>query len=482
MPERPKGTSWNFTTKQKDVIGLGLKEQRMLVDGGVRCGKSTAIAYLVDFICSHTPDMVFFIFRKNYEGIKTDTQLIFKQKPGWLTPNKGIWKDGGKQFNYYNGSIIYFRHAQDTDNLPGITMGGAWFEEVTRIKEEVFDYVNSTRLTQWSEDSVKKYLEKKTPSGESYSDLVKQNKLLLPKNYMFMSTNPEAGWVKERFVNENPVLKENVYRRTLTTWDNFDNLPASFKEQMDFASDEFKRIYYEGSWEFSEGRVYPEFKTDRHIISVDFDDNLDFSNLRVVIALDPALNRSKFGVLFTAILPNGKTYWFDELAFNGRRIEEIRWKSVPEIVAAIKDKVKKYNLINPTYLIDTSANAKEITSLESLSSQLKRMGIPVQNAKKTLERDTIFAIKSGFKNEKILVSERCEYTIKELSLFRWGKNEKPIDEDNDLLDCARFCWNHHAAPKDTYQMQLARAKEMYKNTWDSKTVYKNWLKEIGFIK
>lgn len=456
-----------WTGKQLNIINSLEESNKIFVEGGVRSGKSFLICWLIDWICTRTPGMTALILRKSYESIKTDTHIIFKSNPGFLTPDKGTWADGSRQFNYHNGSKIYFRHAEGAEHLLGITAGLVFFEQVELIAERDFDLIKNTRLSQWGGKNLAtvEYL-------KNYNELINQNKLLYPRNWLFMTANPRAGWVKSRYIDNS---EDGLLRFHVSTFDNMENLPEEYIADMSTASDEFKRVYFDGSWEFNSGLVYPEFG-DKNIVEPEWEAVTDFRAVkyRTYLAIDPGYSNSKFAVIMAAVLADGRVYVFDEVVKNGKSVQEWEKVGLNEIIDEIKGKFNRYKFKPNINIIDYASNRKELTSGESLSMQFIKAGIPVTNSIKTDEMATIFRIKDLFKNGKIIINSRCRNLIRELGLFRWHEKKinTAVDEDNDCLDCLRYIINSTPRP----QTGMLDIKEESSQQWGNRNMYKEWLK------
>src|ERR1035437_3142562 len=177
----------------------------------MRSGKSVVMCWMIDFICRNTPNMIFLVGRKSFESLKTDTQLIFERNPGILQKKYGEFKDGKRQIDYYNGSRIYFRHFDKPEGLIGMTVGGIYFEQAEEVSEEDYKFV-ITRLSQWGgkNTTTANYL-------SNNKEAIATGKLLYPRNYLFLTANPKACWLKDFFINKQVDGFKNIH---LTIFDN----------------------------------------------------------------------------------------------------------------------------------------------------------------------------------------------------------------------------------------------------------------------
>lgn len=456
--------TWN--KKQLEIVKALATDSKFFIEGGVRSGKSLVILWMIDYLCRKMPGTVCLILRKSFESIKTDTHVILNKNPGILNmadengKKKGEWKDGKRQFDYSNGSTIYFRHTEGAEDLLGVTAGIIFFEQAELMNEADYDLIKNTRLSQWGGDNIqtRSYLNKLGPA-------IQAGKYFIPRNYLFISANPRASWIKSRYIDQNPA-DEGIRHFHVSTYDNMENLPEAYQAEMDNVSDAFRRRYFDGSWQFNAGLVYPEFD-DSNIVEPPFDLDIKFNQLRTIIAIDPGYAKSKFAVLMGAVLPDGRLYIFDEVVKNGAKVEEFEKVGIPEVITEIRSKYDKHKFVPAKGLIDPASNAK-IAGMESVTKQFQRYGIILGNAKKPNEQESMWRIKQLLKEKRIIVNSRCRQLIREFGLFKFHEKKLDtfVDEDNDCLDCLRYIVND--SPR-----AISPGSDLENPYAD---IYKNWLK------
>ncbi len=442
---------WNALQKQltntfmREVHRPDIETVKFFAHGGKGAGKSVIMLWLINFICEHTPGITFLIVRKTFSGLKTDTINILKREPGILKGVKGKWRDGEQEFVYDNGSIIYFKHLENNEELTiGPTFGGIYVEQIELCDEEDFILLKQ-RLRQFSRNH---------EYHEVYKDAIK-NKVLLPaKNYLMLSANPRGGWVMNKLVKDN---NNEFTQISMPSYANEDNLPKEFFDK--YASDSFKRRNYEGLWEGLKGLIYPEFNQN-NILESSFNDKIDISKLNNYIIIDPGYVTSKFAIMFGCVLQNdvlykGKTYSkgslyvYDELCFNGKDVEDADKKFIPEIAVSIKNRIKKHGLTTYTGIIDPACKIRKSNGPTEYQ-QLVECGISCIEAKKTGELASINKINSMFRARKIFVSLNCAVFLQEIEVYSYKVNalgeidekEQPEDKSNDVMDCLRYFVNH----------------------------------------
>jgi hypothetical protein len=490
----------DFNDKQLEAINSMKKGcNSFFFEGGVRSGKSVLAAWMIDYICSHTPGMEAYIYRDTFESIRKDTHRIMEDKPGFLN-GKGVWKFGHKEFHYNNGSRIFFQYTKGGKHTLGQTAGLIYFEQVESISETDYDMISS-RLSQWGPAAKDEYMKR-------FGNFVRAGKMLKPKNYFFMSANPKANWVKGRYIDtygladRNKIIKnddgtsstilevqdklknEGITRFHFSTYDNIHNLGDEYLKKVETSSDAYKKQFYDGSWEFNTGLIYPEFNNSDYedggnVVNFEWEvaNNFNPKNLRTIVAVDPGYVKSKFAAVFCAILPDNTYYFFDELVANGKNAEE--WDKIgpTEFAKRLKQKYQERGFTPSSGIIDSAAH-NENSGMGSVSGQFLKAGISLKSAKKTKEYGTIMAIKDLLKGRKILVNARCQELIKEFGLWAWDErkvtngDQKPLDEDNDMLDCCRYIVNEVPHPLSRVQSY----SEIIKNHFDGENLYKGWVK------
>ncbi len=248
-----KPTDIIMLPKQQEVIDLWANgHNQIFFDGAIRAGKSICFGKMIDFICSHTIGMEFYVYRDTFESIKKDTHRIFMDRPGFAS-GKAKLRDGGKQLYYPNTqSFIFFQHTKGGKHTLGQTAGGLFFEQLESMAEEDFDLI-VPRLSQWGPKAISDYC-------ITHKKLIEEGKIMIPRNYLFMSANPRAGWLKARYVDTLVNLKkEGIVRVSTSVYDNLKNLGPQYENLVNTASNAFKKQYFDGDWTLNSGLIYTEF-------------------------------------------------------------------------------------------------------------------------------------------------------------------------------------------------------------------------------
>lgn len=469
-----------FLPKQQEVINLWAEgNDKIFFEGSIRAGKSLTFAYIIDFICSHTIGMEFYVYRDTFESIKKDTHRIFLDHPGFAN-GKAKLKELGKRLYYPSTqSNIFFQHTKGGKHTLGQTAGGIFFEQLESMAEEDFDLI-VPRLSQWGPKAIADYCHK-------YEKLIKLGKIMIPRNYLFMSSNPRAGWLKARYIDtKNNLEKEHIQRVSTSVYDNLANLGPEYANLVNTSSSAFKKQYFDGDWTLNSGLIYPEFnpldvEDGGNVVTNEWEksNKIDYKMLKHIISIDPGFVKSKFAALMVVILKDGRILCVDEVVKNGKGVES--WDKIgPEQFS--KELLEKYKerdfLATDQTLIDPAAHNPN-GGMGSISGQLTKNGIVTMSAKKTDEYGSILGIKDAFKNKQILVNARCQFLIRELGLFRWDERkvlkgeQKPLDEDNDQADNLRYIY---AITPQAKKFPLTWEDQMKKN-YNPNNQYSGWMEQ-----
>jgi len=314
-----------------------------------------------------------------------------------------------------NGFVFYTIPSDDEEKLRSINAGLVHMEEASGIKRSIYDQL----LTRIRDPYV--------------------------KNKMFaVCSNPDLGWIKEVFVDnekrKNPLHPEHEdFNQHITTyiWETALNeyLPDDFIEINSKGKPEWwiKR-YLKGSFEHSEGMVYPNFA---NTITEPFDIPNTWERF---VALDHGL-RNPTATLFGAIDPdNGIAYIYQEYYEPNR--------TVPEHVRHIKPMVEQIPLGKLRFMvIDPSArNKSDPINGKSVQSLYQEYGLFFTEANNSIEAG-LLKVNSYVDNSKLKVFNTCVNIIKEGLNYKFPEitmdndknlDEKPIKRNDHAMDALRY--------------------------------------------
>lgn len=217
-------------------------EPEQLFGGAKRGGKSHGGSQKIVALSMAFPGNRGLLYRQNLTDLKDSTLVTFLNvcPPGLIRQHHL----GDRKITFINGSHFIYRGVGDEKELEkvkGIDLGWMWGDEPTEIEES------------------------------TYLMLLAQMNWKLPNNtrpaYMsLLTSNPEPGWVKRRFIDEPGCHhKGRVYIPSLPNDNPY--LPRDYIQYLlDNFPKEWVEKYVRGSWEVSEGMVYKEFSRATHVV------------------------------------------------------------------------------------------------------------------------------------------------------------------------------------------------------------------------
>ena len=158
--------------------------------GTTGSGKSIIMLALLHFLCLMIPNVRFAVFRKSEKNLKQTTIPSYKKvKDLTRTTQSSVITD--MTARYDNGSEILFIWADITkdnecDNVKGLEITGALFEEANQIHQKYFD-ICKTRIGRWNNEEIPPFI--------------------------LVNLNPSLGWCRDTFYDPsmNGTLPENHY-------------------------------------------------------------------------------------------------------------------------------------------------------------------------------------------------------------------------------------------------------------------------------
>ena len=207
-------------------------------------------------------------------------------------------------------------------------------------------------------------------------------------------------------------------------YDNKDHLPEEEIKRVEriFTDDEKEARLYGRFIEFA-GLIYKDFKKEVHCVAPFRIPN----HWTKYMAVDPGINNPT-AVVFLAVDPDDNCYVYDEYYETERTVEE-NAKAIKAIIGNEKGRQINRSLIDP------SADAREIGSLQSVRQQYMRAGIFTAPANNDVSAG-ISAVRELLKiNEKtgkpkLFIFNTCTATLKEIVRYRWAQFRHRAEEKN----------------------------------------------------
>lgn len=268
-----------------------------------------------------------------------------------------------------------------------------------------------------------------------------------PRYHGLLASNPEPGWVKQRFVDQErpdhkffPALpKDNPHLPE----DYLPTLEANFPL-------EWVRRYIRGSWDVFEGQIYKEFDRKTHVIEGDFEPGVGWEHIRVI---DHGYTNPTV-CLWMAADQDGKLIVYDE-----HYEKQLTVDQHAHIIQTKHPGFTGITLIDPSCFATTQV-AHGVPC--SIADEYSHNGIiaisPYVKDGFVQEGVGINLVKKRLLHKSLLIHESCSNTIREIINLKWrqlkiaektGQNlpEVPVDRDNHTTDCLRYAcvWKPHGS-------------------------------------
>lgn len=234
------------TEKQKEFRDLG--KAFKLFGGGVGSGKTWTLCAEALRVCLLWPGNRFYLCRQDGVVFKNTTLVtlleLISSIERWLNQRIIINHNQTKQvIHLTRGSVIMYgglSKSERRNNVKSLELGGFGIDEASEVTEANF-FMLKARL-RWV-----------LPSG------------LRPKYIGLLASNPENCWLIPQFVEDETRPEDYGYIMSLTK-DN-PRLDESYEKDLRKSNPaNWVEQYLDGKWRFSEGRVWPEFDPDIHVL------------------------------------------------------------------------------------------------------------------------------------------------------------------------------------------------------------------------
>ena len=482
-----KGTPWQLPIKfdvlpvQRQFI-FDFEHRFSAYGGGLGNGKTTAgcvRAFLLSYLF---PGNTGFIGRFDGKELRQTTLAEFTR----LVPEEFIGKKND-QLGYmklkpqYGGSEIIYGDLKE-ERFNNINLGWFFVDQAEEIDESRWNLLVSR-------------LRKQTPVlGEGAQPVhTATGDPLIAQTYGWATFNPEGtnSYLWRFFHPDSPDRKPGYQLYQAST---YDGLRAGFLSQ-DYVDgmlavfpENARRRYLEGAWDVYEGRVFPQFDPDIHVL--DHETLVRYVRRQTVLcyeSIDHGLTNPT-AVGWWAIDAHGNRFLLDEHYEGGG-------KPVAYHAAIIKNKRAALGLpIAVTYL-DSAAFAKNQTHgdrVYAISDEYADHGVFAVPGQKdwpsaysritqglNLDRDHEHPLTGHRNAPRIYISSQCPAFLKEVTGYRWKKHrltssaknspDKPMDLNDHHMDAwAYFETSRPSVPflPHTRQMNPLDAIQHHRTRWN----------------
>ena len=396
---------------------------------GSKKSKTTALNFIYRLMMYDWANLL--VVRRFSNTNKQSTYTDLK----WATNRLGVkhlfkFNDSLPEITYKpTGQKILFRGLDDPLKITSITVENgilcwAWFEETYQI--ETFDKFST----------VVESIRGSVDDPEFFKQIT-------------ITFNPwsERHWLKPTFFDEDTKLNNTFsYKTTYRVNEWLDDVDIARYEDLYRTNPRRARIVCDGDWGVAEGLVFENFEVK------EFDWVKKLKDKQVVAhGSDFGFTQDPTTLVSTIVDTQNKELWiYDEYYQRGMLTDEIYQMYIDK------------GLKNAEIIAD-SAEKRLIT-------EIKRKGI--SNIKPSVKgQGSIMQGVQFIQGFKIYVHPSCEHTIEELNTYTFDQDKdgnwlnKPIDENNHILDALRYSLEKFHFPRNNktnvnIKKNISRAKAM----------------------
>jgi phage terminase large subunit len=331
-----------------------------------------------------------------------------------------------------NGHEILLLPSNDAEKIRSLNLTAFYLEEASNSKYDIFVEL-SARL-------------RNEAAVEYETDAEGKRKVKKSRLLGLLCSNPDSGWIRTEILYKSDLVfapikypKDPQYNPYLST-----HLHSSFQNKYldpDFQirigrgkPDWWVKRYIYGSFEYSEGLVYPMFAENvvdpftippnwKRLFGVDF--GLRDPTVMLGVAIDPV---------------KGIAYIYDEHYEAEKPVNHHATKML-----AMLNKVPP-GMIYGQVVADPAGKARRGTNGQSYFGHYSEYGLWFREAVNNIESG-IMKVFTYFSMNKLKIMSNCVYTIKEGREYKYqegaidlekNRGEKPIDSNNHAMDALRY--------------------------------------------
>ena len=430
-------------------------ELYIMLAGGFGSGKSRIN---IEKIISHLiliANARVVVSAKTYPAIEaTFVKDFFAIMPKRILRKKNEMKH---EWVFTNGSELLLRSFDDPVKLRGINATMFVLLEASNIMYEGFELAQNrirntaALLPKFDRHGmpVYKYDEKAKSMRPVYEHDARR---------ILIETNPDAGWVKKNFLVDSGTVSyygsahREGYRMNLKTDPNKFSLvmatdanpylPENYiEEQSRGKSEAYVKQFFYGSFNFSDGLVYPNVGArivQPHPLPPEFDEQ-GRRTLWYLVGLDYGVNDALAIIYGAFSTTTRKIYFFDELY--ERNLD------VKTAVRKHREKMKLHKITNNKLmmlpLFDGRSYNKREANLQTIGSLFNAEGLYFTPS--FTYNDARNAKLNGIINEEqIEIYSNLDFYIEEITNYKWKLNkdgttsDKPVDKNNHAVNAGEF--------------------------------------------
>ena len=376
--------------KQRDFI-LNSNYRINAAHGAIRSGKSVGATIKMIHEIITAPQGNILLVGKTLSSLKRN---VLNDIGMWIGPENFKLRMIQKEAEIY-GRTVWLEGANDDasyQKIQGETLVRALGEEITTWPESFFKMM----MSRLSVDDARAYLT--------------------------MNPGPPSHWFKKQYLDRESDLNMKSWHFTLE-----DNPYLSEQYVIDIKK-EYTGLWYEryidGKWVLADGTIYSNFNSSIHCT----DKIPDGKWQSLYIGCDYGQTHP---TAFLKAVKIGDTYYITD---EYKESDKLNTTLSSDLKSFIGGKYPRSILIDPS--------AKSFKN-QLIADDFKR----VKNANNSVN-DGLAKIANAFETGKlVIVQPRCQQLIEEIGGYVWDSkasergDEKPVKENDDLLDCLRYIGN-----------------------------------------
>ena len=385
---------FNLTNKQTEFIGA--VEQFSAYIGAIGTGKSLALIVKALFHSQESPNNLGVIVRKNFTDLRDSTIKDFETYTGFKV------NESKKECILPNGSTILFRHGDELPVLKNLNLGFAAIEQAEEFPDS----------TTWE------FLKMRLRRDCKH------------RNAFLVGNTDGHNWIYELWKRHGSPNNHMIVEAV--TQEHAHILPADYIENLKTLPAKLYKRYVENSWDVTEGLVYDEYDSTKHLIPRMY---LPESWERGFV-LDHGF-RNPTACLWYSIDSDGNVYLYDEHYERERPVsyhaEKIKFRGITQ------------GLCDPSIFAKTQSRGNVIYSI---ADEYADYGVKLQPSYRPDEDAAIARVNEFFKAGRIRVFDTLINFQSEIMAWKWKEvrpssmnlnlPETPEDKDNHLMDCLKY--------------------------------------------
>lgn len=373
------------------------------------------------------------IRRNKYPG--TSGVIIRKTFPELLTNHiKRMWVEYPGLFQYYkssekviefpNGSSLYFRHLQTTDdvyNFQGSEYEDISIDEATQHTEETFSILRTSNRTT-SPIIRPKMLLTFNPGGIGHMWV---KRLFIDKDYL-PNENPGDYAFVQAYIADNPKLLEN---------------DPGYLDRLKALPENKRRAYLEGDWNAFEGQFFTMWRPEKHIKTPPFKLNDIPSSFIPYLAWDEGVRAPR--AVYLLIQDNDGIL---HVVYEYYKTNELAAEAAFKIRSDLKDLgcykfVKERGLLVYDPSMDIKSNQTGTATSDVVAGILEIQKTPGNNSRaEGFRRFQEYLSHTEYSEPLMRISPACQNLIRTLPqmIYADGKEDIDTDAEDHAADAVRY--------------------------------------------